>query len=299
MFVYPFSFEEYLMAIGEQRLLDAKRKANVQKPLTDPVHWKLITHMKRFLVLGGMPEVISTYVRTSDLLRCGQALDDLVASLKVDFAKYRSHIPFLRISEVFDSVVQQAGGKFVYAKAAATSNHKQIKEALDLLIMAGLVIPVTHTAANGLPLGAEINPKNRKMMLLDTGISQRLLGLKIGGILVADDFDAINKGAIAEQYVGLELLKYSSCYRQESLYFWHRESKSSNAEVDYILQKEQQILPIEVKSGKSGSMQSLRLFMREKKSKTGVRFSLENYSEYENIKVFPLYAINDLINSPE
>jgi predicted AAA+ superfamily ATPase len=245
-------------------------------------------------VIGGMPEVIASYVKNSNINQCGQILDDLIISLKADFAKYKKQVPFLRISEVFDSVIQQSGNKFTYAKAATEANHKQVKEAVDLLIMAGLVLPVTHTAANGLPLGAEANPKKRKMLLLDTGIFQRLLGLNISEILFEDDFDIINKGAIAEQFVGLELLKNSSCYRQENLYFWHREAKSSNAEVDYVIQQNETILPIEVKSGKKGSMQSLFLFLSEKKTPFGIRFSLENYSSYKNIKVLPIYSVSEL-----
>lgn len=297
MFVYPLSFDEYLAATGETLLLDAKQKASAQKPLAEPVHQKLISYIKRFLVLGGMPEVVATYIQHDSLTQCGQVLDDLITALKADFAKYKKHVPFLRISEVFDSVVQQTGGRFVYAKAAMESNHKQIKEAVDLLIMAGLTIPVTHTAANGLPLGAESNPKKRKMMLLDTGIFQRLLGLNIADLLLENDFDAINKGAIAEQYTGLELLKAASCYRQETLYFWHREAKNSNAEVDYVAQKKDQIIPVEVKSGKKGSMQSLHLFMQEKQSPFGVRFSLENYTNFDKIQVFPLYAVSDFVRS--
>jgi len=293
LFVYPLSFDEYLTGIGEQQLLTAKRKATIKKPLPEPIHQKLLGHVKRFLILGGMPEVIVSYVQNGDINRCGQVLDDLITSLKADFAKYKKQVPFLRISEVFDSVVRQSGGKFIFTKAATETNHRQIKEAVDLLVMAGLVIPVTHTAANGLPLGAEANPKQRKMLLMDTGIFQRLLGLNISEILFEDNFDAINKGAIAEQYVGLELLKSFSCYRQENLYFWHREAKSSSAEVDYVIQQKENIIPIEVKSGKKGSMQSLFLFLEEKKAPIGVRFSLENYSSYENVQVFPLYAVSD------
>ncbi|MHB8207129.1 ATP-binding protein [Mucilaginibacter sp.] len=295
LFVYPLSFDEFLTAIGESQLLTAKRKATFKKPLPEPIHQKLLNHVKRFLILGGMPEVIASFVQNGNINSCGQVLDDLITSLKADFAKYKGQVPFLRISEVFDSVVRQAGGKFVYTKAATETSHRQIKEALDLLIMSGLVIPVTHTAANGLPLGAEANPKQRKMLLLDTGIFQRLLGLNISDILFEDNFDAINKGAIAEQFVGLELLKSFSCYRQENLYFWHREAKSSSAEVDYVIQQNENIVPIEVKSGKKGSMQSLFLFLEEKKKNAlvGARFSLENYSSYENIQVFPLYAVSE------
>jgi hypothetical protein len=121
--------------------------------------------------------------------------------------------------------------------------------------------------------------------------------LNISEILFEDNFDTINKGAIAEQYVGLELLKSFSCYRPENLYFWHREAKSSNAEVDYVIQHQQQIVPIEVKSGTKGSMQSLYLFLKEKNAPVGVRFSLENYALYGDIRVFPLYAVADFINN--
>ncbi|MGY4383820.1 putative AAA+ superfamily ATPase [Pedobacter sp. UYP24] len=294
LFVYPLSFDEYLEGIGETGLLTAKTKATLQKPLAEPIHQKLLNHTKRFLILGGMPEVVSSYVQNGDLNKCGQVLDDLITSLKADFVKYKIKVPFLRILEVFDSVIRQSGHKFIYAKAATEANHKQIKEAVDLLIMAGLVIPVTHTAANGIPLGAEANIKHRKMLLLDTGIFQRLLGLNISQILFEDDFEAINKGAIAEQFVGLEIIKSHSCYRQENLYFWHREAKSSNAEIDYVVQQNETIIPIEVKSGKKGSMQSLFLFLEEKKVAFGVRFSMENYSAYKNIKVIPIYAVSEL-----
>lgn len=297
LFVYPLSFDEYLTGVGEAGLLNAKTKAGFQRPLPEPIHQKLISHIKRFLILGGMPEVVAAYVNNNDINKCGQILDDLITSLKADFAKYKRQVPFLRISEVFDSVIQQAGGKFIYTKAATEANHKQIKEAVDLLIMAGLIIPVTHTAANGLPLGAEVNPKNRKMLLLDTGVFQRILGLKIADVLFGEDFDVINKGAVAEQYVGLELLKSGNCYRQEQLYFWHREAKSSNAEVDYVIQQNNNIVPIEVKSGKRGSMQSLFLFLEEKKAPLGVRFSLENYSSYQNILVSPLYGVSEFVAS--
>jgi uncharacterized protein len=295
MFIYPLSFDEFLQANGENLLLDAKRKATPEHPLPEPIHQKSIGLFKRFLVLGGMPEVIATYVQGHDLTHCGQVLDDLITSLRSDFAKYRKNVPFLRISEIFDSVVQQAGGKFVYAKAHSQSNHKQIKEAVDLLITAGWIIPVTHTSANGLPLGAESDDKKRKLNLLDTGIFQRILGLNMADILFENETDVINKGAIAEQYAGLEILKAGSCYRPEPLYFWHREAKNSNAEVDYVVQQGQQIIPVEIKSGRQGSMQSLHLFLREKKAPYGVRFSLENFSTYDKIKVYPLYAASDWI----
>lgn len=293
LFVYPFSFDEFLHACGEKLLLKAKQNASPEDPLQEALHRKLLNYLKHFLVLGGMPEVISRYVQGENLQSCQRVLDDLIISLKADFTKYKKRVPALRLSEVFDSVVRQTGGKFVYSKAATEANHKQIKEAIELLIMAGLIIPVTHSSSNGIPLGAERDHKKRKMLIFDSGIFQRLLGLDITEILFEDNFEAINKGNIAELYVGLELLKSASCYQQQSLYYWQREALNSNAEVDYVIQKQQEIIPLEVKSGKKGSMQSLYLFLKEKKRPYGIRCSLEKFSAYEQIKIYPLYAVSD------
>jgi len=207
-------------------------------------------------------------------------------------------MPVNRIREAFEAVVMQMGGKFVYAKAASNSDPKQIKTAIELLILAGLVIPVTHTSANGIPLGAEVDPKKRKMLIFDTGIFQRLLGLNIGELMIGESFEVVNKGALAELSVGLELSKTSSHYRNDPLYYWQRESANGNAEVDYVFQKGEKIIPIEVKSGVRGSMQSLHLFIKEKNVDIGVRFSLENFGRFQNITTIPIYAVST-IGDPE
>ena len=179
----------------------------------------------------------------------------------------------------------------MFSKACVQANHRQVKEALQLLIMAGLVIPVTHSSANGIPLGAGANPQKQKMLVYDTGILQRIMGLDLADFLLSKKFDAINKGNLAEQFVGLELIKSESCYQNPSLYYWHREAKSSNAEVDYVIPISQEIVPVEVKSGTKGAMQSLYLFLQEKNLNKGIRISNENFSIYNTIEVYPLYAV--------
>ena len=295
LYMYPFSFAEFLEANGNVGLLTAIKKANVENPLDDVVHQKALYLLKIFMLTGGMPAVVTKYVTEKDLYQCRQALDDLIISLRDDFAKYKKRIPAIQISAAFNSVIRQAGGKFVFIDKEQVYSAFQMKNAVELLIMAGLVIPVTHTSATGLPLGAGINPKFRKLILLDTGIFQHLLGLQLSDVLLNNDFDAINKGGIAEIFVGLELLKASSCYQQTSLFYWQREIRNARAEVDYIVQREMNIVPIEVKSGKQGKMQSMYLFMKEKNSKTGIRTSLENFTRYDKIEVVPLYAIGHII----
>ena len=295
VYIYPFSFDEFLSASGENLLLKAKKAAFAESPLQDAVHRKLIVYLKKFLVLGGMPEVVAGYVKNNNMAECQRILDDLIISLKADFFKYRKRVPSLRIYEVFESVVQQAGNKFKYASVISAANHMQIKEALDLLIMAGLVIPVTHTSANGIPMGAGSDFKKRKMLIFDTGIFQRLSGLSVPDILFDEGIDPVNKGKIAELFVGLELQKAASCYHNQDLHYWHREALNSNAEVDYLIQKDRKIIPIEVKSGTKGSMQSLYLFLKEKNSPYGIRFSMENFSSYSQIVSYPLYNVAETV----
>jgi len=294
MFMYPFSFYEFLEALGNPFLLEKVEKSNLQNPLDEVLHNKVLYLLKLFLIIGGMPEVVATYADEKDLLKCQAILDELTISLKNDFSKYRRKIPTLQISAAFDSVVRQTGNKFVYSDKEQVYSAFQIKNAVELLLMAGLVIPVIHTSANGLPLGAEINSKFRKLILLDTGIFQRQLGLQLSEILLNDDFDLVNKGNIAEMFAGLELLKAASCYEQTQLFYWQREERNSRAEVDYVIQLNGTIVPIEVKSGKQGKMQSLHQFMKEKHSVYGIRTSLENFSQYDKIKVVPLYSIGKI-----
>jgi predicted AAA+ superfamily ATPase len=160
--------------------------------------------------------------------------------------------------------------------------------------MAGLVHRVTHSSSNGIPIGAEANPKKTKLLIFDTGIYQRILGLDVASLLLKDDIEVVNKGNIAELFVGLELLKSNDCYERTALYYWHREAKNSQAEVDYVIQNQYAIVPIEVKAGTKGAMQSMFLFMDEKKSDWGVRLSLENFTEFDSVKVMPLYAVSNL-----
>lgn len=297
LFLYPFSFEEFLGSMGENRLIEAYREASPTEPLFNPVHEKLLNRLRIFLIIGGMPSIVAQYAHNQDLLECQARLTDLIVSFRQDFAKYKKRVPATRIAEVFESVAAQVDGKFVYERAAMGSSSAQVKQALELLIMAGLAHPVTHTAANGIPLGAQTNERYRRMIMCDTGLYQRIMGLDTTDLLISDDFKVVNKGAIAEMFVGLEILKSMSCYEPAALYCWAREKKEGNAQVDFVIQKAEQIIPIEVKSGTRGAMQSMREFMKEKNILLGVRTSLENFSQYDQVDVYPLYAISNLINN--
>jgi len=294
IFMFPLSFDEFLLGMGEESLYMFKTTHAFDTPMSLPIHEKLLDYLRKFLVLGGLPEVVNSFAESRDYLRAQQILDRLISGYEDDFAKYKKRVPVSRLREVFRYIVLQAGKKFNASKASESSNHAQIKEALDLLEMAGLVYRVHHTAANGIPLGAEVNLKNFKVILFDHGIFQRILGLELSSYLTVKDFSTINKGNLAEQYVGTEIIKNQARNLRPQLYYWHREKRGSSAEVDFLVQKNHEIIPIEVKSGMQGKMQSLRIFLQGKKISRGIRVSQENFGQYDNIRVLPLYAVRKL-----
>jgi predicted AAA+ superfamily ATPase len=293
IFMYPLSFSEFLKAFGYYGIWDKVLEASPENPLFEPFHNRCLDYLKKYLIIGGMPEVVADYVENGQLLNSQKMLDNIVETLKSDFNKYNERVPEFQISTVFDAVISQNGKKFNLAKVEQL-NHRQVKEGLNLLQRAGLIIPVIHSSANGIPLGGQINPKKKKYILLDTGILQRLLSLELSDILLGDDISVINKGAIAEQFAGLELLKSPINYSHDNLFFWLREKPGSTAEVDYVIQKNGKIIPIEVKSGTTGKMQSMHIFLNEKNLDYGIRTSLENFKANDKIRVYPLYAIGNI-----
>ncbi len=241
-----------------------------------------------------MPEIVETYLKKPDLGLCFRKIKNLIISFQDDFRKYKTKISSIDIKEVFNSIALQAGRKFKYSNIDSNAPHVPLKKALEVLVQAGLAYKVYHSSSRGIPLGGQIKANKFKVILFDSGIHLQMLGLDLQEILIAQDIDLINKGSLAEIFVGNELIKYFSETSQKDIYYWHRENRASNAEVDYVIQKGAEIIPIEVKSGVKGKMQSLRLFLSERKIKKGVRVSLDKFSIRDNLWSYPLYAVSSL-----
>ena len=299
IFMYPFSFEEFLIASRQNNLLEKLIAASPENPVSDEVHNKLSEFFIRFLVIGGMPEVVAKYTGEDGgtLLDCQNILDDLTGGFFIDFAKYKQRVPANRLEEAFSDIIAQTGHKFVYSQAASSANYLHAKESIELLKMSGLVYSATHSSADGLPLAARANKRYRKLMIFDTGIYQRFLQLDLSDILLNNKIEQVNKGALAEMFVGIELVKAQNNRRPAELYYWQREKSGSTAEVDYIMPIGGNIIPIEVKAGTKGAMQSMFLFLNEKQRPCGVRCSMENFGRAPNIKIYPLYAAGKILNT--
>ena len=312
MFMYPMTFDEFLLANKEDLLLETRNGASALSPLPDPLHERLVNLLRTYMLVGGMPECVAKWVETHNYLLCQEVQDDILVSYEDDFPKYKKKADVNLLRNILRSAAIQATKKFVYSKVGDYKNI-EVKNALDLLILAGLLIPVTHTSANGLPLGSEADHSYRKILFFDCGLMLRLLGITTGDtttlatqILTSTAADLVNKGTIAELVVGLEMLHYMTPNLRHELYYWVRLSKNSLAEIDYLLPFHLQILPIEVKAGSQGGMKSLWSFMREKHLTEAIRCSLENFGSFSHtdkedgdtarhVSVIPLYAVSQII----
>lgn len=309
MFMYPLSFKEFLLALGKESWIDAINEADCSNPLLEALHQELVKTFRIFLLIGGMPASVMAWINHHDFQACADELEDIQQSYYDDFAKYARDVEPRLLRSTLQSVVTQSGGKFMYSKVGEGYRTEEVKRALSMLANAGIIKEVRHTSANGLPLGAGVNEKFCKYLYLDTGLLLRILELDFGGsedvtelILAGTAADLVNKGSLAEMAVGWELVKAASPRTQHELFYWENLDKGTTSEVDYIVMRDMKIVPIEVKSGTSGRMKSLRLFMQKRNISTAIRTSLENFGklefEDEDIKryidIIPLYAVSKI-----
>jgi len=314
LFVYPFSFDEFLVAEGKSSWVKAKQEASSDKPLPVALHNDLVQHYRTFLMVGGMPASVAAWIGSHDYSQCQTELDDIQLTYYDDFAKYSKKVDPTLLRNTLQSVILQIGNKFVYSKVDGSYRAEEVKKALGLLCDAGIVKRVSHTAGNGLPLGAETNDKFRKYIYLDSGLLLRILDMDLGSaqqltelIVAGTAEDLVNKGGLAEMVLGWELLKYNNPRSQHDLYYWENTAEGTQSEVDYVIARNMKVLPVECKAGTSGKMKSLYVFMRQKHLTDAVRCSLENFSLLESfdkvveaprrIAINPLYAISTLYNA--
>lgn len=312
LYMHPMTFDEFLVANGQQLLLDARNVSSSKSPLPEPLYDKIVEYFRTYMIVGGMPEAVASWAENHDFLMCQEIQDDILTGYEADFPKYRKKVAPELLRATLRSVASQVTKKFVYADVGGNYKTAEIKKALELLYKAGLVIPVTRTDANGLPLGSGADEGFRKMLLLDSGLELRILNMTLGNvreittrILTDSVADLVNKGSMAEMIAGLEIVRNQSPNLKYELYYWMRAAKNSQAEIDYVVAKDLAVTPIEVKANRQGGMASLWTFMRDKNLKQAIRCSLENFGEFDyadkaandeirHVTICPLFAISQL-----
>lgn len=273
LFLGPMTFEEFLHALGEDKLCQFLGNFQLKESVPLPIHERLMELVKLFCLVGGMPEAVKVYQQTTSPQRVDEVKRNILNAYTDDFAKYKPRIHYERMVRVFLKAPLLIGEKIKYVNIDPHDRSKDLSESLHLLGMARIIHQVFHSACNGVPLGAEVNAKIFKILFLDVGLASTACGLGVLDYEKEDDLQLVNQGKMSEQFVGQHLLDARPLYAPPELYYWMREQKSASAEVDYVTAFGSKIVPVEVKSGKTGTLKSLQMFVREKKCHLGVRIS--------------------------
>ncbi|VAW44752.1 Predicted ATPase (AAA+ superfamily) [hydrothermal vent metagenome] len=285
--LHPMGFYEFLMATGKNKLSEFLCSYKFGQEIPKVLHQKLISEFKTFITVGGMPEAVKVYTKTQSLKQTETIKRDLLATFVNDFAKYSKQHQYQLIRKVFAQISRNIGRKIKYTNLSADNKSADVSAVIDLLDSARVIKKVIRSSANGLPLAAEANEKFFKVIFLDVGLISTQLNLSAEA-LNADDILLVNRGELAEQWVGQALLLNIEDNQHPELHYWAREKKSSSAEIDYVIPNKSNVLPIEVKAGKTGTLKSLHLFIKEKQSQLAIRFNSEPPSYYEDDKILSL-----------
>jgi predicted AAA+ superfamily ATPase len=291
LYMYPMSFMEFLVATNNSGWARALLAHDHTDPLNDPLHDKLLRLLGTYLAIGGMPEAVFAWIQTSLSHAVKEVHTELLLTYKQDFEKYSKKHQLTYLNLLFSNALDQLGNKFMFSKVEGYQK-RELYPALELLEKAGLFYPVFKSSAQGIPIGAQADINHFKIIFFDVGLSQALLNFDITPWVLDVMPSFINKGQLVEAFVGQEILAYSEPIKREQLYYWHKEARSSNAEVDYLIQIKEQVVPIEVKSGASSRAISMHMFLESHPhSPYGLRFWTKQYAHENKLYSYPLYAI--------
>jgi hypothetical protein len=284
--LYPLCFAEYLEAIG-----NAPAAAVLANPadISPVVHDLLREELKRYFFIGGMPAAVNAYKENGSLRDAFEVQGEIAESYRMDFAKYTPQVDRYCLDSVFTSLARSVGQQIKYARLGEGYGNPTLKKSFEALCLAQVARRITSVNPTGLPLGASASVKVFKALMLDLGLMRYLSGMPDDIEYARTDLLAIYRGAMAEQFVGQEML----VSQQGSLYYWDRQAKSSSAEVDYLAVMNGIIHPVEVKSGASGSLKSLHLFLATyPECGKALVFSDQPYSDLPEQKItfLPLYS---------
>lgn len=282
----PMNFYEFLLETGKEIL--AEEIVNKPSDLSDNIHNLLLDEIKKYFFIGGMPECVKKYAETKHLIDVFDIQLNLINTFRQDFSKYATYSDKRCLNSVLDSVSKNVGHQIKYSHLAEGFTNPTIKKAFELLETARLFKRVCSSNPEGIPLGANKSDKIFKAIFLDIGLLSRLSGFSVSTEFNKSDLLNIYRGILAEQFVGQELISAEN----NELYYWSRQAKSSTAEVDFLIEKQNEIIPIEVKSGASGSLKSMHLLLKTYENlQKGYVFSEAKFGNLMDQKLvfIPLY----------
>ncbi len=286
--LFPMSFGEYLEAIGEDLLATHIQQMSTPEPIQEAIHNKLLSLFKLFLYVGGMPEVVQDFINNKNIESVRSIQNDILEAYKRDFSKYTERNQAIRISELWNSIPRQLARenkKFKYGEVRKGGRSSMFEQTFEWLRKAGLVNIAYNVSTPKIPVTANADYSKFKVYLHDVGLLAAELKISSGLIITQGEIFNEFNGAFIENYVAQELLNLG--YNQ--LFYW---TSKSDAEVDFILETKNGIFPVEVKSGMSRNLKSLRSYADKYNPDKIFRLSPRNLIQSENFINIPLYATN-------
>ena len=272
LYMYPLNFKEFLIASGEKELINYLESYKFGDSFSTLVHNKLLEYLRVYFFVGGMPEAVELYISDGNFNETSRVHNNVITSLKYDFAKYGTRKQQEYLELVMHYSAKNVGNKVKYSNITKDIRSANLKEAFRKLELSRIIHLVRYSNANGVPLSNNMKNDVFKPLFFDIGLVNSMGNIHLINI---QELITINEGALAEQFIGQELLTVGKPYIDSQLYYWIREKKNANAEVDYLFQQNNNIFPLEVKAGKTGSLKSMHVYLLEKKLTTGIRFNLD------------------------
>ena len=281
LYLNPMTFEEFLFAVNP-RLCQFLQECSVNEDINDSIHYELVYYLREFFFVGGMPEAVNSYVKNKDYINVQRIQSSIISTMQNDFSKYGNRKQTEYLNKIVFYVSKNIGKKVKYTNIDREIRSKELKEAFQLLSLSKFIHIIYMTKGNGVPLGVESVSNHYKTIFLDIGLVNNICGLKL---IDSKNLISIHEGALAEQFAGQELINTNYFFEDTRLYYWAREKKNANAEIDYLISYEGKVIPVEIKAGKTGSLKSLHLFLYEKKNNFALRFNLDKPSigKFKNI----------------
>ncbi len=293
LYLRPLSFEEYLIARGFSQLVTFLHTVTLADTVPTVIHQRLMTLLREYIIVGGMPSAVAEFSLTERFQACQSLQEWLLLTFRDDFGKYASLSQHRYLKKLFERAPTLVGETFNFSKIDPNLRARELKPALECLIMSGLIHLIYHTSGSGIPLVSTRNDQRYKLHFIDVGLLTKSSQLP-PSILLQENFFALNRGATMEQLVGQELLAYTPAENLGSLYYWSRDKKGSSAEVDYLVAVDDKVIPVEVKAGSTGRLKSIQVFLQENKYPLGVKISLDPLAIKNNILCLPAYMIQSL-----
>lgn len=272
LFLEPMGFEEFLEALDETSLLELLRTHRLVDDFPGTAHTRLLGRLRDYVLVGGMPEAVGVFAETGSFADAGSVHASILETYRDDFAKYGTRSEIAQLRRVYGFVPGAVGDKFKYSRVDPDARSRDVKRALELLVMARVVRRVIHTDATGLPLGATLKESAFKTYFLDVGLVNAACGIDRLTPEQVADARFVNEGAMAEQFIAQHLPLLAPDDRVFTPTYWLREGRANNAEVDFVHQLGSDVTPIEVKAGKSGSLKSLLELVSARQYDRALRF---------------------------